>query len=67
MLAIGCSDQVAGNPYLTGQAVAPIITPFSINSAGEQGAYYFGAITDTMNPLANMASAAALITVTDIE
>ena len=66
MLCIGRSDQIAGNPYITGDAVAPIITPFSITHAGEQGAFYFAAMNDTVNPFPRIASAAAIINVTNI-
>lgn len=66
MLCIGRSDQVAGNPYITGDALSPIITPFSINNDGEQGSFYFGALSDTVNPFSNIAAAASLINVTDL-
>lgn len=67
MLCIGRSDQVAGNPYITGDAMAPLITPFSINNDGENGSFFFGALNDTVNPFPNIASAAALINVTDTQ
>lgn len=64
MLCIGRSNQVAANPFIVGDALGAQLLPQAINADGEQGAFFFQALGDSVNPWIDFASAAALINVT---
>lgn len=63
MLCIGTSDQVGANPYITGSALSPVISPLATTVDGVTGQFYFEAGAETVNPHTKCAQSAALLNV----
>lgn len=66
ILAIGSSEQTGLNPYVIGDVVAPTFMRLGINTDLQEGAGYFYAGANRVNPHKQAASGAAIIAVTGL-
>lgn len=67
VLAIGRSSQIGLNPYLIGDATGAIVEEVPNNYDLTKGMTYFQVVGDSVNPFAQAAKGAALITLTNVE
>jgi hypothetical protein len=66
ILAIGRADDVARNPFVLGDAVAPSVTPLAVGTDLKRGAGFYARNFTEVNPHAPSASGCALISVTNM-
>ncbi|MGZ8220056.1 MAG: hypothetical protein ACXWT0_00260 [Methylobacter sp.] len=66
ILAIGRADDVARNPFVLGDALAPTVTPLAVGTDLKRGAGFYARNFTEVNPHSPSASGCALISVTNI-